>query len=222
MNLYAILVKLAERHGVSTDADTIRGRQIGAWCREFDHLTDSQCEAVWNSLSACDDWPKYHAVRAAVSAAKRPLAIPGSVDGCHACRDTGWIAFRRLMPDGKHAPWSAACLCPLGQRLSSRREHDAGSIAGGAVGEPVRVQPVDRELYEQRLRENDPECDNHPNSTPERRAAAMAYIVASVQTKSDPDPINMVDAILRGERDDVVRSLSKRGRKLMSGGRREG
>jgi len=47
---------------------------------------------------------------------------------------------------------------------------------------------------------------NHANSTEMRRAAALRYIVISLNR--DPEPIVMVNAILAGERDDVVRSMT--------------
>lgn len=77
---------------------------------------------------------------------------PTKAFDCGACRDTGWVHFKRTVRKLTNMPWSAACLCERGRYLSSDREWPPGR--NDRRGEkPVKVQPVDRELYYRRLQE---------------------------------------------------------------------
>ena len=141
-NLGEVLARLADRHGVSLEPGTIRARQVSAWIREFPVLAPSQAEAVWNSVNHLDSWPKFGEIARAVQNATR--IQPGAAgEKCPVCLDSGWVGFSH-----NGAPWAAACLCGKGRFLSSPRPRSLGMIT-----DPVVVQPVDRELYDQRLRQ---------------------------------------------------------------------
>lgn len=122
---------------------------------------------------------------------------------CDACRDSGWIGFSRDMGDGTRRPWAAACLCEKGRTLSAKRDWEP-SRKDHPPHDPAVVQPVDREVYHARLEANTA-SDYGSTSTPERRRAALAYVVASFRT--DPQPERMVAEIIAGRADHVVRTI---------------
>lgn len=70
---------------------------------------------------------------------------------CAACHDSGWVPFTRIVR-GHRLPWSAACLCDKGMRLSTPREWPPGRKLETTIGPPVVVEPIDREIYYERLR----------------------------------------------------------------------
>lgn len=119
---------------------------------------------------------------------------------CAACNDSGWVPFLRTIGEGRDMPWAAACRCEKGMVLSSPRPGTK------LIPDPVIVEPIDGELFDRRI-DDAAESLNCHTSTPERRKAALAYIRASLGV--DPEPITMVENILAGRRDDVVRSLLK-------------
>lgn len=126
------------------------------------------------------------------------------VPNCVVCRDSGWASFDRAA--GKtptRRPWAAACLCEAGAKVAIDREWDEKSVRNGATGRPVVAESIDRSLFfDKRTEIGQP---NHANSTLARRLGAVRYIVRSFQR--DPEPIHMVEAILAGQRDDVVRAM---------------
>ena len=75
---------------------------------------------------------------------------------CPACRDTGWFHFTHFVK-GRGLPWSAACLCDKGRFLSTERPHHVKSLPKpsdpNSLPPPVVVQPINREMYLDRLRE---------------------------------------------------------------------
>ena len=68
---------------------------------------------------------------------------------CVVCRDTGWVGFTRTIKSTRY-PWSAACLCEKGMYLSSPRTVDKNMAKRGMNLIPVLVQPIDREIYNER------------------------------------------------------------------------
>lgn len=187
MTLAQVLQECADRNGVSLEPGTIRDRQVSTWLSEFGELTDTACGFLADALRKLDSWPKYGEIRSAISHAKGRSNAAWATSGevCTACNGTGWVPFEHSVRGLERMPWAAACLCPRG-------DHAAAVKADGG-------------LYRRRLESRSE--PNHANSTPERRQAALRYIVASFQR--DEAPIRMVEAILAGERDDVVRSLGR-------------
>ena len=67
---------------------------------------------------------------------------------CPACRDTGWVGYRRDIGDQKNLPWSGACYCIAGRYLATPREAKAETKRHG---EPVVVAHVPRWAYDEAL-----------------------------------------------------------------------
>lgn len=123
---------------------------------------------------------------------------------CPACRDSGWLRYTK-----DKMPWAGACYCAKGRWLNSERPASQQDQRKNPPT-PVRVAHAPRDVYRDKLDEAD-EVD-HPNSTPERKAAALRYILASF--RRDPNPEIMVAGILAGERDDVVRTVRDKPRRV--------
>lgn len=189
--LVSVLQRLAERHGINVEPGSVRQKQVLAWVRELGSLVpDAAMGYLDAELERLDSWPKFGELRDACRRAKARLATQFA-DGtqvCGVCRGTGWVALqRRLEADGPALPYSAACLCSAGRKLDF-------------------AEPIDRETWDQRRAEA-AETDG-PMSSPERRAAALAYIRSAFGV--DHEPVHMVEAILQGRRDDVVRTILAR------------
>jgi hypothetical protein len=186
--LVTVLQRLAERHGVNVEPGSVRQRQVLAWVRELGPLVPEAAVGYLDAeLERLDSWPKFGELRDACRRAKARLSTQFADIGpdCGVCRGTGWVSFRRRVEaDGPELPWSAACLCAAGRRLDF-------------------AEPVDRELW-YTIRAETQEADG-PLSSPERRAAALAYVRSAFGV--DPEPVRMVEAILEGKRDDVVRTI---------------